>query len=411
MAAGAALDNALAEALRRAHDVGRVHGLVRGDHDELFHAGFFGNIHDIQGAEDVVAHGLDAVPLHEGNVLVGRGVEHNLGMMAVEDGLELRPVGNGDDFRHDGEILAIGDFQLLFDIIGAVFIHIEHDELRGLHAGDLAAEFGADGATAAGDQDGFAGIVFPGFRGKEILRPAEEQFLHVELAHGAAGAVLGVGQGIIIDFHAAAELPIAGIEFPGPVGIHAGQGEDHLLDREAGQHFLADLIFVKNLETADPAADFFGIVVDEKDGKIGAARIGQELIRQGRADPAGADDGDIRFLGDVALLRLARADADAGQVFNDIPKHIADAAVPGFQLIQILPNQAGAHRQEQIAGEEGHGAHEGHFVERQEMLEGVMGEEGQGVREDQADEGRGVRVMPDLAVDPQEEAETEDRYD
>ena len=36
--------------------------------------------------------------------------------------------------------LRIGSPQLLLDIVGAVFIHIQHDDLRRLHTGDLAAQ-------------------------------------------------------------------------------------------------------------------------------------------------------------------------------------------------------------------------------------------------------------------------------
>jgi hypothetical protein len=64
----------LGDPLGGPHDVGRPHGLIGGDHDEVRDPVLGGGYGQVVCAEDVVLDGLEDVRLHQRDVLVGRGV-------------------------------------------------------------------------------------------------------------------------------------------------------------------------------------------------------------------------------------------------------------------------------------------------------------------------------------------------
>lgn len=92
-----------------AHGVDGVDGFVGGDEDEAGDAKEVGGLEHGVRAEDVVGDGLDHVLLHEGDVLVGRGVEDDIGLVTVEDGVEAGAV---TDVGDDGVDLEVGGWRL-----------------------------------------------------------------------------------------------------------------------------------------------------------------------------------------------------------------------------------------------------------------------------------------------------------
>src|SRR5437867_11321198 len=68
----------LTDPLRRTHDARWVHGLVSGDENKA--AGTYAQrgVEDIRRSEYVHEHSLLGISLHEGDVLVGRGVEDDV---------------------------------------------------------------------------------------------------------------------------------------------------------------------------------------------------------------------------------------------------------------------------------------------------------------------------------------------
>ena len=154
----------LAHPLGSPHDVGGVHGLVRADHDELAAAGVFRNVQQIPGAEHIVFHCFTAVGLHQGHMLVGRGVDDHIGLVFPEDPLQLPPVRNGDDLHTEIQKGKF-DLQLLLDIVSAVFVDVQDHQLPGADLGDLPGQLAADGAAAAGNQNGLAPVVGLGIVG------------------------------------------------------------------------------------------------------------------------------------------------------------------------------------------------------------------------------------------------------
>jgi DNA-binding transcriptional LysR family regulator len=67
-------DEALGEALARAHQTRRAHRLIRGNEDEVLHPFLFGDAHRDLRAHDIVLKAGHRIALHQIDVLVGRRV-------------------------------------------------------------------------------------------------------------------------------------------------------------------------------------------------------------------------------------------------------------------------------------------------------------------------------------------------
>ena len=260
-----ALDDHLAEPLAGAHDVGGVHGLVRGDEHESFAAVDHGRIGGLIGADSVVLDGLAGAVLHEGHVLMGRRVIDDLGAILVEHLEDPPAVPHGAD---EGGQLQSGErgFELELDIIGVVFIDIEDDELLGVMGCDLPAELAADGTAAAGDQHRFTvdeGEHLPhiGLNGG----PAQ-QVLHGHVLHGADGQLAGdqlIHAGQLLELAVGAAADVQNI--PLILRIGAGNGKENLVHMV---FFHVDQDIVPTAHHKDPvhiAAPLVGIVVDDAD--------------------------------------------------------------------------------------------------------------------------------------------------
>src|SRR5207244_11113613 len=87
-------ENQFADPLGGAHDAGGIHGFIGGDEDEAFATGVGGGVQKVEQAKHIVADGLVHVGLHDGDMLVGSGVEDNLN--AVFDEQPAHTVGVGD---------------------------------------------------------------------------------------------------------------------------------------------------------------------------------------------------------------------------------------------------------------------------------------------------------------------------
>jgi hypothetical protein len=133
------LEEQLAHALRGAHHAGRVHGLVRGDQDEAIHAALLGHLGHDAGARDVVLDRLADVGLHEGHVLVGRGVKHDLRLILPQHLLDTGAVRDiANDGVGAGAVASVG--QLVADVEQAVLGMVEEHERTGAEGGDLPAQ-------------------------------------------------------------------------------------------------------------------------------------------------------------------------------------------------------------------------------------------------------------------------------
>ena len=152
----------LAQTLGRAHDIGRVHGLVGRDKDEFFNPGCCRSLRYFIGSFNVVFDRLVRAVLHERHMFMRGGVEDDIRMIFLHDALHASCVAHGSDQRHQVELRTC-PLQLLLDGVGVVLIDIEDDQHPRIRLGDLPAELAADGTAAARHQDGLS------FQGRQDL--------------------------------------------------------------------------------------------------------------------------------------------------------------------------------------------------------------------------------------------------
>ena len=88
-------------------------------------------------------------------MLVGRGMEHNVRAVAVEQRVDLFLIADGGDLHLEIQLLAISADQLLLNIVSIILVVIQDEEQAGVELCDLAAELASDGSAAPGHQHRF----------------------------------------------------------------------------------------------------------------------------------------------------------------------------------------------------------------------------------------------------------------
>ena len=94
------LDDALGDALRRAHHVRRAHRLVRRDQHEVLRAAGDRGVDDVARALHVVRDRFADVFFHQRHMFVRRGVEDRIWLVLVENSTHALPVADVGDDRH-----------------------------------------------------------------------------------------------------------------------------------------------------------------------------------------------------------------------------------------------------------------------------------------------------------------------
>ena len=183
-----------------AHDVGGIDGLIRGNLHKRFHAEFGGAARHVQRPENVVFYGLVRAGLHQGNMLVRRRVKDDLRAIAVEQIMHLSLVAHAADQNKQikGGVFSL---QLLFYIVGVVFVNVENNQPFGVMAGNLAAELASDRAAPARHEHGFIFDISHNLVEVDAyLLPSEEiLYLHfAELGNGdlTVGELVNSGQNL-----------------------------------------------------------------------------------------------------------------------------------------------------------------------------------------------------------------------
>src|SRR5260221_7284718 len=137
-----------AHALCRSHDARRVDGFVRRDEHETPRPVPAGSRDDVTGTGHVVLHRFASLQLDEVDVLVGRGVEDDLGTVP---GKRLIQPGDVEDvaeerYRH----MFIESEQHFME---TVLVPLQHRQRGAAEGDELPAELRADRAPCAGDEN------------------------------------------------------------------------------------------------------------------------------------------------------------------------------------------------------------------------------------------------------------------
>jgi len=244
---GGILHDLLGDALAGPHDRGGVHGLVGADVDEARHAVFQGQFHEVAGAEHVVEEGLVGVFLHHGHVLVGGGVEDDVGQVQAEKVRQALFVAYVADEHLEVELGMAGD-EFLLDVEEAVLAPAQKQDLFGAEAGHLADDLAADGAARAGDEDGLADEIAGDGARVQADGVAPEEVFQVDLPDLGNGDIaredlVNAGDDAVLEFCLLGQADDAadhvaggrgngdeddfGARFPGHVG-KVGNGAPHL---------------------------------------------------------------------------------------------------------------------------------------------------------------------------------------
>ena len=218
----------LCQTFGSSHNVGRVDGFIGRDHDELVYAVFDCHIGHVARAIDIRMDGFAGVLFHKGHMLVGSGMEDQLGMETLVDAFNTV---DHADVSHDRGKLDIGKlfFQLQPDVMHRGFGTVEQNQLLQPEMAELAAEFATDGTGGSGNQYDFA------FQGVGDL-------LHVDTDLFAPQEVFDT------DFGKGAQLYFTSLEFV-----------------DGGQQQHADLLFLAKTDQAF-AFFFYDFIIGKKDG-------------------------------------------------------------------------------------------------------------------------------------------------
>ena len=394
------LDDHFAQTLGSTHDVGGIHGLVRGNQHKAFAAVHHGGVGRLVGADGVVLDGLTGAGLHEGDMLVGRGVVDDLGTILGENLIDPAAVADGAD---EGHQIQLGEFVLEFqgDVVGIVFVDVENDELPGLLGGDLTAQLTADGAAAAGDHDDLTGEEGIDLVHVDLHRLTAQQILHGHILHGGSGdgAVHElVNAGEVLQLTAGGFADLQNVTALGG----AGTGE--------GQIDLLDLVFFHIQQNVFPAAhngDAFditaplvGVVINDAADPVidlgGAVQIPEDHLTSGTG--ANQHDPMVRdFLLQQAVLASFQQNKTVGKPHGQHQEELDSGADDVIGNRHPPQEQGDGHRMENRGDGRGHG-HSGHFTEAGEPpnapIQPQIPEGGQGNHGIEGDEEQpGIQIV------------------
>ena len=246
----------------------------------------------VQSAEHVVADGLLRAGLHQGDVLMGGGVEHHVGLVCIKQQLQPPGIPDGADLHAEGQLSAILVQQLLLDVVGVVLVNIEDDKPLGTVLDDLAAQLAADGAAATGDQHGATGqqtlhggnIQFDGIPAQQILDLYLSQL-------GTDGLLVDQLQSAGQRGNSDAPVRQLPQDLLAVEVIHRGDGEDGLVNIH-GPHPRQSLVN-KSTDRHPPDAliDLGRVIVEKALDGIAAVWVVLDLVQQLHTCRPRADDG------------------------------------------------------------------------------------------------------------------------
>ena len=200
LAALPTLDHHFAQALAGTHNIGGVHGLVRGNQQEFFHAVLLRHFRHVVCTQHVVFQRLHAGMLHQRHMLVRSGVEHDVRPQVAENVIQALHIPNGGDDDLQVQLFAIFADQLLLHIVGIVFVNIQNGQLFRVQGCDLPAQLRADRPAAAGDQHGLPLVKRSGLGILHLDGVAEQQILDAEVPQLAllGGRVVLRSGGVVV---------------------------------------------------------------------------------------------------------------------------------------------------------------------------------------------------------------------
>ena len=299
------LNDHLTHTLGGAHDVGGIHGFVRGNQYETLDAVLVRRHGRLVGAEYVVLDGLVGAVLHERDMLMRRRMVYNIWTVFFKNAVDTVLISHRSDQNHQIQLRII-PLQLLLNIIGVIFIDIYDDQALGGMRCHLTAQLASDGSAAAGNQDGLAGHIAhdgvqlnpDGLPAQQILDLYFTELGDTDLAFDhliETRQHLQLAAGVLTDIQDFFSLGLG----------RGGHGYDNLVDIHFPHQAVDILSASGNLDTAQVLALLGGIVVnDAADFLIQKTAVLELLDDHGSGLAAAYDHGVLAFFLGVHIAAL-----------------------------------------------------------------------------------------------------------
>lgn len=335
------LQHHLGHPLGGAHDVGGPHGLVGGNQHEMAGPVLQRHPHHGQRAEDVVQNAFACIGLHHGHVLVRGGMVDGRGPVLAADvghALLLRHVGQQGDQLAVVFALLRQRLQFVVDGVEREFAVVHQQQLPGLLAHDLPAQFAADAAARPGDQHHRALQVAAeqarvrghGLTAQQVL---DLQLLEVGDGDAPAGQVRQARQGA--DAHR--QVPHAFDDLAAALACGAGQCEQYVGDVEPAHH-IGECTRRVHAHAVDAAADLAGVVVHKAFEQV-LAHVAQARCSLGPGVAGTVDQQAVRRVA-AAARQGQPAQCAAGAHQQHEQQRLQDADAAGHAL-PLRREQAG----------------------------------------------------------------------
>ena len=244
-------------------------------------------------------------------MLVGGGVEHDLGAMAFEQGAQLDLVADVQQAGREVGEVPFG-LELVLDLEEVALGVVDQNEPPWAHGGQLPAELAADRTAGAGHHDDLAGDVADAVVVDRHLVPAEDVFdLHLaELAdgHRALDELEDAGQGL----HRHVGLLAGHGDVLDQPAAHRRHGDDDLVDRVLRDQGRQVARGAHHAHAVDAQVLLFVVVVDEADRSVADLARLLHLAHDELSGVAGADDEHLLAVA-AALLAPGPLPGDARQ--------------------------------------------------------------------------------------------------
>lgn len=164
-----------------AHDVGRVDGLVRRDHNHLLDVIFDTLVRHVARAGNVGQNGFAGILLHQRHVFVGCCVEDHLRTIGAEDEIQTRNHAYVADYGNELQI-GVAILQLEADVVHRRLGVVEQHEFLDSERRQLAAQLRTDGPRRARNQDRLAAEVGDDLVHRDLDLFTSQQVLDPDLA-------------------------------------------------------------------------------------------------------------------------------------------------------------------------------------------------------------------------------------
>ena len=201
--------------------------------------------------------------LHKRNVLMGCSIDDDIWPIGLEDPCHALSVRYRHNLNTKVQLAAIGHLQLLLDVVGAVFIDIQDNELFGLHLGYLSAELGTYGAATSCNEDGLIPVVGGCLFVYHCLLGSEEKLLDLKLLKLRLISTR-LHMGHIVVLHLDASLGEGFIEASHLILGIVVDSEEHFLDVVVlDQGLGSDSFFIQHHYSIDMASHLGLVSIDE----------------------------------------------------------------------------------------------------------------------------------------------------